>query len=119
MQDNLKPIITTTKGYISVNILNVFKCNFNDTYYLESLKIDINTLDKDNLTWFDPFNGRSKINDTMVAIKYCSDTEFIILEKKNNIIKESKTEKHMDYIICEEYNDSMLLASHIRLNITK
>lgn len=112
-----KSIIETSKAKsLRVTIQYVFRGNFNDNYWLEEIIIDLNELkDKQELVWFDPFNGRSKVNNALVAIAYVSDEKFIILEKKNNSIIEKESAKYSDYIICEDYDESMLLASHIRL----
>lgn len=112
-----KPIIETKKiKSLLVTIQHVFKANFNDTYWLEEIIINLDELNKEKLTWFDPYNGRSKINNTLVAVAYVSDEKFIILEKKDNVIKEKVREKYSDCIICEDFDESLLLASHIRLN---
>ena len=77
--------------------------------------IDLKTLNKDELTWFDPYNGKGNINDTLAAVAYCSDEKFIILEKRGETIKEIETKRPMECIFCEDYNESMMLAAHIRL----
>lgn len=111
-----KPTINTSKiKKISITIQYVFRANFNDTYFLDNIIINLDELNKDELTWFDPFYGRSKLNNTTIAIAYCSDDEFIVLEKKNDIINKATTKSYMDYIVCEDYDESMLLASHITL----
>jgi hypothetical protein len=113
-----KPIIDVTlKRSISYQIMYVYRANFNDEYYLERYKFDINEIPKDRLIWIDPFFGRSKQNNIEVAIKYISDDEIIILEKKDNIIKEHQADTLMDIIICEDYDKSKLLACHISLTI--
>ena len=100
---------------VIVTIQYVFRANFNDTYWLEEMIINLDELDKETLTWFDPYKGRSKINNTLVAIAYVSDEKFIILEKKDNVISEHEKEIYLDYIACEDYDSSVLLASHIRI----
>ena len=113
-----KPVIEVTqKRSVSYQIMYVHKANFNDTYYLEKYKFDVNEIPKDRLIWIDPFFGRSKINNTLVAIKYISDDEIIILEKQNDIIKEHQADIIMDIIICEDFDNSRLLACHISLTI--
>lgn len=111
-----QPIIETVNvKNISIVIQNVFKANFNDTYWLEEVKIDLDTLDRDALTWFDPFHGRSNHNQITVAIAYCSDEKFVILEKNGDNIKEYETKSPFECIISEDHNDSMLLAAHLHL----
>lgn len=113
-----RPIIEVTqKRSISYQIMHVYKANFNDTYYLERYKFDVDEIPKDRLVWIDPFFGRSKRNNIEVAIKYISDDEIIILEKKDNIIKEHRADIIMDIIICEDFDNSTLLACHINLTI--
>ena len=81
MQD--KPVIEVTKKRsISYQIMYVFRGNFNDSYYLENYRFDVNEIPKDKLIWIDPFFGRSKQNNIEVAIKYISDDKIIILEKQ-------------------------------------
>ena len=99
---------------VLLTIQYVFRANFNDTYWLEEKEFVLENLDTTKLTWFDPFNGRSKINDTTVAIKYVSDETFTILENKNGVIKEYSNKPYIDYIACEDYNESVMLAAHIR-----
>lgn len=112
-----KPIIKTKKvKSLLVTIQHVFRANFNDTYWLEEITINLDELDKEKLTWFDPYAGRSKLNNTLVAVVYVSDDKFVILEKKDNVITEKTREKYTDCIICEDFDESMLLASHIRIN---
>ncbi len=111
-----KPVIEAKKvKQLLITIQYVFRANFNDTYWLEERTINLDELDKENFTWFDPYNGRSKMNDTLVAVAYVSDEKFIILKKKNNEIFEEVKENYLDCIICEDYDESKLLASHIRI----
>lgn len=112
-----KPVIETSKfKKVIITIQYVFRANFNDTYWLEDEIINLDDLDKEGLTWFDPFKGRSKFNNTLVSIKYVSNDKFIILKKKDNIINEIENECYIDHIICEDYDQSMMLAAHIRLS---
>ena len=70
---NKEVIIDTNKfKKVHVTIQYVFRANFNDTYYLEELIFNLDDLNKEKLNWFDPYNKRSKINNTLVAIKYVS-----------------------------------------------
>ncbi len=60
-----KPSIITNKiKSLRVSVEYVFRANFNDTYWLDEAIIDIDKIDRDKLGWFDPFYGKSKINDT-------------------------------------------------------
>lgn len=109
-----KPVIETVKvKKIRITVQYVFRANFNDTYWLEENTINLDELDRDSLTWFDPYNGKSNINNTLIAIAYCSDEKMIILEKCDDKIKETEIKYPDEYILCEDYNESMLLASHI------
>ena len=112
-----KPIIEATKiKSLKITIQYVFRANFNDTYWLEEMIIDLNELkNSQELIWFDPFNGRSKENDTLVAISYVSDEKFIVLEKKKDIVSEKVIENISEHILCEDFDESMLLAAHISL----
>ena len=111
-----KPMIIATKNrYISYQVMYVFRANFNDTYYLEDYKFNVDEIPTDRLIWIDPFYGISKINNKLVAIKSISDDEMVILEKTNDKIIEHKTKISVDVILCEDYDSSMLLACHIKL----
>ena len=114
-----KPIIELTeKRFMIINVMYVQKANFNDTYYIEDLVFDLDELCKDELVWFDPYLGRSKINDTLVAISYCGNNEIKILAKKNGEIKEHITDGIFECIISEPFDESLFLASHISFRIT-
>lgn len=109
-----KPIIIKTeKRYMVINVMYVFRANFNDTYYLEDYTFDLDELYKEELIWFDPYLGRSKINNTKIAISYVSDNNMIILVDKDGSIKEQSVDGILEGIICEDYDESMMLASHI------
>ena len=110
-----KPIIETAKvKRLLVTIQYVFKANFNDSYWLEQIEIDPDALDREQLTWFDPYNGRSKQGNTLVAVKYCSDDKLVLLKNETGVISEETAEGVSECILCEDYDQSMLLASHIR-----
>ena len=94
----------------------VFKANFNDTYYLEEIVMDLESIKEDGeLFYFDPFMGRSKINDTMVAISYVDDEKFTLVTKKNNEITYESKDSYLDFILTEPYDDSMFLSASISL----
>ena len=114
-----KPIIELTENrFMIINVMYVHKANFNDTYYIEDLVFDLDELCKDELVWFDPYLGRSKINDTLVAISYCGNNEIKILAKKNDVIKEHMADGIFECIISEPFDESLFLASHISFRIT-
>ena len=109
-----KPIIKAVKvKKIRIVIQYVFRANFNDTYWLEEKTINLNELDREKLTWFDPYNDRSNINNTLVAISYCDDEKMIVLEKCGDIIKENEVKYPYEHILCEDFDDSKMLAAHI------
>ena len=116
---NNKPIINIKNKYINVSIMYVQKCNFNDTYYLDDLIIDLDTLNKDELSWFDPFKKLSKKNDTLISIYEVSDNKIVYLEKRNDEIKTITKEFIGTHIICEDYNETLLLASHLNIYTKK
>lgn len=91
----------------------VFKANFNDTYYLSEKKIPLDELDRDALTWFDPYDGNSNKGGTLVAIAECSDEEFVLLEKCGDIIKKHRHTNSIGCIVDEDNNESTLLAAQI------
>ena len=105
--------------YLEMTIEYVFRANFTDSYYLETVYVDLSDLDKGEPVWVDPYNGRSKVNDTQIALISCSDEEYTILERRGDTVKESNYPMMFDHICCEDYNDSMLLASNIRIRAEK
>ena len=105
--------------FLEMTIEYVFRANFNDSYYLETVYVDLFDLDKDEPVWIDPYNGRSKVNDNMIALVSCSDEGFTILDRRGDVVKKTKYPVMFDHICCEDYNDSMLLASHIRIRSEK
>lgn len=118
MGTNIKPINESTKDLVvKVEVMHVHKANFNDTYYLETLLIDLSSLNMNELTWFDPYLGKSKINDTEVAIYRWDDEKITILEKSNDEIIEHTHDIIMDCVLTEDVDKSVFLASHIRLTI--
>ena len=105
--------------YLEMTIEYVFRANFNDSYYLETVYVDLSDLDKGEPVWVDPYNGRSKVNDTQIALISCSDEGYTILERRGDTVKESSYPMMFDHICCEDYDDSMLLASNIRIGAEK
>lgn len=111
-----KPIIETTSiKSLKITVVRVFRASFNDTYWLEDFTVNLDGLDKENLTWFDPYNKRNAKNSTRVALSYCSDEEFIMLEDTDGVIKEHKTKIPHDCIISEDYDENTLIAAHISM----
>jgi len=111
-----KPIIEATRTkYMKITIQYVFRASFNDTMWLEEVKYDLAAMDREKLTWFDPFNGRSNRGNTMAALAYCSDERFAILEKVGDEIHRQEAMSCCDCIISEDYNEHMLLAAHISM----
>ncbi len=111
-----KPTFETSKAKsLSITIEYVFRGGFNDTYWLEERTINIDELDKESLTWFDPFNGKNKLSTILVALAYCSDERFVILEKVGDKVKEHEVKVPFSFIACEDYDESKLIAAHIKL----
>ncbi len=102
---------------LRLQIISVAKANFNDTYYIETKYINLNDILSDELVWIDPYNGRSRINNTLIAINSINDGEIIFLEKKDGKVVEKKNEINSEYICCEEFDKNFLLASHIDLSM--
>lgn len=114
---NRKPKIEAKKEKgLLVTVQYVFRANFNDTYWLEEKIIPFDTLDREGLTWFDPYLGKSKKGDTLVAIAYASDESFVLLEKQDDLLTEKETRRGYEHILCEDFDSSMLLAAHIRFS---
>lgn len=111
-----KPFIKTERvKQLRVTVWYVFRANFNDTYWLEEFEIDLDKLSTDALSWFDPYNGRSKRSDTQVALLSCTDDKYVILEKCGDKLRETETGIDSEHIVCEDYNESMLIAAHIKI----
>lgn len=55
--------------YLELTIQHFFKANFNDTYYLEKIYFDLDKIINDKIVWIDPYNNKSKNNNTFIAIK--------------------------------------------------
>ena len=111
-----KPIIETVNyKSLLITVQQVFKASFNDTYWIEEKSINLDGLDREKLTWFDHYNGNSKQNTTLIAVAYCSDEKFVILEKQGDTVKEHETQSGMTCIISEDFNEYTLLASHIEM----
>ena len=111
-----KPTIETIrKKRMLITVEYVFKANFNDSYWLEEVSYDFDTLDRENPTWIDPYHGRSKTNSTSFALLYCSDEKLVILKKENGIISKEESSAFFGYTFCEDYDSSMLLAAHINI----
>ena len=104
--------------YLEVSIYYVFRGNFNDSYYIDTVFYDLNDFISEELVWIDPYDGRSKINNTLVSFKCCDDG-CILLEKVNDTIKERDFEPLSLHICCEDYDNSRMLAAHIQLRMNK
>ena len=108
-------INTSKKRTVKVVIQYVFRANFNDTYWLEEKTINLNELDREKLTWFDPYNGKSKQNATRVAVSYCSDEKIVILEESDGDTKEQTSERGIDCVVSEDYDENTFIAAHISM----
>ena len=98
--------------YVSVSF--VFRASFNDTFLLDTFTLPIETLSKDAPVWFDPFFGKGKVA-VEVALTEATDTQFTLLIKKNGQITERRGTRLCECIVCEDYDDSRLIAAHIHL----
>ena len=111
-----KPIIEGSRvSRLNVTVQLVFRANFNDTYYLEEVTLPLDSFNRETLTWFDPYHGRSKRNDTLVALAQCSDEGFLLLERQGDRLREHRVSGDSVCILCEDNDESTLLASHIQL----
>jgi hypothetical protein len=100
---------------LHITVQYVFRANFNDTYYLDAHEINISELPKGEICWFDPYFGRSKRGVTRVALTACGKEYFTIRADEDGKITEQKLEPYMDFIVCEDFDESMMLAAHIRV----
>ena len=114
-----KPIFTLgEKNVLSITNEYVFRADFNDTYWLSEKELELSALDREELTWIDVYDGRSK-NETKVAVLRSSDTELVILEKSGNNINEIKSDSFGQCTLCEDYDESMMLSARIKLKTKK
>lgn len=112
-------ILTNKYRYLSFTIQHVFKANFNDTYYFETMYVDISDLADKELVWIDPFNKRSKFNNLSVALSYIDENKFEIYIKKDDEITKEEIKIKSECIVSEPFDDSVFLASHIKLTNEK
>lgn len=98
---------------LAITVQYVFRANFNDSYYLDTHEINISELPRDGLYWFDPYFGRSKKGTTSVALVACGKEYFTMRADEDGKITEQRLEPYMDFIVCEDYDESMMLAAHI------
>ena len=112
-------ILTNKYKYLSFTIQHVFKANFNDTYYFETMYVDIDELTDKELVWIDPFNKRSKFNNLLVALSYIDENKYIIYIKQDEKITKEEVNVTLECIVSEPFDDSVFLASHIRLTNKK
>ena len=105
-----------TSDKLVITVQYVFRANFNDSYFLESHDMDISSLSRDELYWFDPFFGRSKKSATRVALASISKEHFTFISDNDGKITEETLPTYCDFIVSEDFDDSLLLASHIRLS---
>jgi hypothetical protein len=82
--------------------------------YLCEKDIFLEELDGKDLVWFDPYLGRSKINDTLIAITRVTDEGAFYLRKQGEKVKEEKIAL-FGSTLAEDFDKSCLLASHIQL----
>lgn len=47
--------------YLELTVEYVYRASFNDTYYLETIYLDLADLNKDGLTWIDPYNKGARL----------------------------------------------------------
>ena len=86
-----KTVIETTKyTQVVISLELVFKANLNDSYYLGEQSIPFADLQKEELVWFSPFHGRPSAKDKKIALLYCSDEGFTLLEKVGDTIEKQE-----------------------------
>ena len=111
-----KPIIETKKyKRLSITIEYVFRAYFNDTYWLEELNFDLYQLAGEKPIWIDPYHGRSKTGSTSIAVLSCSDEKLVLLKNENGTVKKEEADSFWGCTLCEDYDESLLLAAHIRI----
>ena len=112
----LKPKIDIVEAkFIEIWIVSVAKASFNDEYYIENHKIDLRELSRDELTWFNPFYGRSNHNTIKIAITECTDDEFVILQENAGKITEERCSYPHRCIVSENHSEYAILAAHISM----
>ena len=106
----------TCKKYAKLHIFvtYVFRGNFNDEMYLCEKDIFLDELDGQELVWFDPYLGKSKVNDTRIAITRVTKTGASYLIERTGEIKEEKIALYGS-TFAEDFDESRLLAAHLQL----
>ena len=100
---------------LSIGVEYVFKANFNDTYFLDRFEIPLCELSKRALFRFDPFFGRGKTDEKRAALLYCSDKRLTVLELSNGKCAKRKSSPQIGCILCDEYDETRLIAANISL----
>lgn len=104
-----------TKKYskLHITVMYVFRASFNDTYWLEEKDIPLGSLDEGAL--FDPYFGRNKGEAVEIALLSCSDDKAVFLEKREDKATEHIVLNGGELIVCDDFDESMLIAAHISL----
>ena len=111
-----RPVIDTDRARsLKITVEQVFRANFNDTYWLEEREIPIDSIDRERLAWFDPYLDRSRIGNTAIAVAYCSDDRLVILERVDDRVNEIESGVLAECILCEDFDESCLLSARIRV----
>lgn len=98
-----------------ISVQYVFRANFNDTYFIDSREISIDELSRDEIYWFDPFLGKSKLGKARVALVGCGKEHFRMQSTDGENISERRLDSYLDFIVSEDYDESRMLAAHIRV----
>ena len=106
-------ILTNKYKYLSFTIQHVFKANFNDTYYFETMYVDIAELTDKELVWIDPFNKRSKFNNLLVALSYIDENKYIIYIKQDEKITKEEALKNIN----QDLRNALLLVLNLRYQL--
>jgi hypothetical protein len=98
---------------LHISVQYIFRANFNDAYFLDEYEIPIDTLPRDTLYWFDPYFGKSKRGVTRTALVAYGEDYFTMRSDEDGKITEQRLEPYMDFIVCEDYDETKMLAAHI------
>ncbi len=101
----------TKKTSINISVFMVARACFNDEMLIKDLTIKVENIKDKDLYWFDLFLNKKADNKVKAAIAYIDGYDVYLLRddgKKTNVVKAN----HI--LASEDYNESYIIATHIR-----
>ena len=114
MNDSINAKINTKIiSKIKISVEHVYKANFNDSMQIADAVILLEEIKDKPLLWFDPYLGLNKKQQIEIAVVSVDDEEVTYYEKNNGEIKVITKELILDYILADDLNEQLLIATHI------